>query len=163
MTRATKAWSQAYWDEQEKRYHLQCAARLQRKKLAWQKKAFETEKMKATSKTYTFRSLYILPDPGIKRYLLNLFLTSRNSKPKRNFWRRIRLSCRWGQMGAEERVLWFLTCSPTRPSGTRWTGCSFSKFLALGSAPFRISRRTASSWLTRYCRLAATWSAVLPL
>lgn len=56
-----------------------------------------------------------------------------------------------------------LTCSPTGPSGTKCTGCSFSKFRVLGSAPFLINRRTASNCVTRYCRLAATWRAVFPL
>lgn len=43
-----------------------------------------------------------------------------------------------------------LTCSPTGPSGTKCTGCSFSKFRVLGSAPFLINSRTASNCVTRY-------------
>lgn len=56
-----------------------------------------------------------------------------------------------------------LTCSPNGLSGTSWAGCSFSRFLALGSAPRLSSNRTASTWAWRPCRALAMCSAVFPL
>lgn len=56
-----------------------------------------------------------------------------------------------------------LTWSPSGPSGTSWAGCSFSRFLALGSAPRLSSNRTTSTWACRPCSALAMCSTVFPL
>lgn len=121
MTRPTKAWSQAILRWRRESVLLPVCCKVTKKKTYLDRKKLLRWK-KATSETYNFRSLCILPDadiktkdPWIKWHLLNLFLKSCNSKPPRNFWRVIWLLCKQGQMGAEERVVCFFL--PVLPQG----------------------------------------------